>query len=198
MTEYGHSVRMAVIADEDSLILPADPITADILLSLGDIHPVTMERAADFFMPERVFAVRGNHDSPCAKWPRWVECLHGRTVEAFGLCFGGIDGCWRYKKTGSFLYTQEEARAVMQTLPPVDVLISHNSPASYHERDDGPHQGFEAITEYIDRYTPTLVLHGHQHINAQTRRGTTLIAGVWGWAVFELRKNSKTTESLHA
>ena len=162
----GHSkILMAVIADEDSLILPAEPITADILLSLGDIHPSTVERAADFFMPERVFAVRGNHDSPYTPLPRWVDCLHGRTAEAFGLRFGGLDGCWRYKNTGSFLFTQEEARSVMQNLPPVDVLISHNSPASYHERDSGPHQGFEAITEYIDRHAPGLVLHGHQHIN---------------------------------
>ena len=198
LQECRHIVRLVVIADDDNLSLPSEPISADILLSLGDIHSATIERAADFFMPERVLAVRGNHESPCVPLPRWVEYLHGRTVEAFGLRFGGIDGCWRYKKTGSFLYTQEEARSVLQALSPVDVLISHNSPASYHERDDGPHQGFEAITEYIDLHTPALALHGHQHINAQTRRGTTLIAGVWGWAVFELRKNSKTTESLHA
>ena len=194
--ECGHIVRLAVIADEDSLSLPSEPIFADILISLGDIHPATIERAADCFMPERVLAVRGNHDSLCVPLPRWVEFMHGRTVEAFGFRFGGIDGCWRYKKTGSFLFTQEEARTVMQTIPPVDVLISHNSPASYHERDRGSHQGFEAITEYIDRYTPTLVLHGHQHINAQIRRGTTLIAGVWGWVMFELKGSRESGLSI--
>lgn len=191
MQDYSRAVRLAVIADEDSLTLPAEPIFADVLLSLGDIHPFTVERAADFFMPECVFAVHGNHDSPYTPWPRWMECLHGRTVEAFGLRFGGMDGCWRYKKTGAFLFTQEEARTVMQTLPPVDVLISHNSPASCHERDGGPHRGFEAITEYIDRHAPALVLHGHQHINAQVRRGKTLIAGVLGWALFELSPQNR-------
>lgn len=186
MREGIRVVRLAVIADEDSLSLPSEPISADILLSLGDIYPATVERAVNFFMPERVLSVRGNHDSPYATWPRWMELLHGKTVEAFGVRFGGLDGCWRYKKTGSFLFTQEEAHSVMRSMPPVDVLISHNSPALYHERDHEIHQGFEALTEYIDRHAPTLVLHGHQHFNKQTRRGRTLIAGVWGCRVFEL------------
>ena len=191
MLERRRIVRMAVIADDDSSSLPTTALSADILLSLGDVHPSTVERAANFFRPKRVFAVRGNHDSPYIDWPHWVEHIHGRSVEVFGLRFGGLDGCWRYKKTGSFLFTQEEAHSVMQAMPHVDVLISHNSPALYHERDNGPHQGFEAITEYIDLHAPTLVLHGHQHLNMQTRRGQTLIAGVWGCKIFELNVLAK-------
>ena len=191
LQERSRIVRLAVIADDDSFSLPTTALSADILLSLGDVHPSSVERAANFFIPERVFAVRGNHDSPYIHWPHWMEHIHGRIVEAFGLRFGGLDGCWRYKKKGSFLFTQEEAHSVMQSMASVDVLISHNSPALYHERDNGPHQGFEAITEYIDLHAPTLVLHGHQHLNMQTRRGQTLIVGVWGCKMFELNSLSK-------
>lgn len=186
MTRLIRPLRLAVIADDDNIVLPSTSYHVDVLLSLGDVHPFTVERVANFFMPDRILAVSGNHDSPYTHWPHWVEHVHGRIVEAFGLRFGGLDGCWRYKKTGAFLFTQEEARSVMQSMPPADVLISHNSPAGYHERDRVTHQGFESLTEYVDRYAPALLLHGHQHLDVQTRRKGTLIAGVWGLRLFEL------------
>ena len=68
MQECRHIVRLAVIADDDNLSLPSDPISADILLSLGDIHPATIERAADFFMRNELLpyaAIMTRHASRC-------------------------------------------------------------------------------------------------------------------------------------
>lgn len=185
-------LRLAVIADDDFMRLPENIRPADILLSLGDVHPHTVARAVRLFRPQRTFVVHGNHDIP-GPWPEGMEDLHGRSARAFGLTFAGLCGSLRYKSTPGFMLTQEKARAVMMRLPAVDVLISHNSPAGYHEQDDFAHQGFQAVTEYIDRHAPALVLHGHQHVNAVSRRGRTLIAGVFGCRVFELRLDTLKT-----
>ena len=183
--EYS-SLSMLVIADDDAIEVPSKSFQVDILVSLGDIHVQTVERIADFCMPERVFAVRGNHDVSSLQWPIWMEDLHGRTEHAHGFKFAGMGGCWRYKNSGAFLFSQDEARSVLKGMPAVDVLISHNSPASYHERDDDVHQGFQAITEYIDRCTPRFVLHGHQHVNNISKRNSTIIIGCYRMCMIEI------------
>lgn len=183
---YFSSVRMLVVADDDDIDVPSKPFQVDVLISLGDIHQQTVERIADACMPERVFAVRGNHDTPFLQWPFWMENLHGRSEQAYGLKFAGMGGSWRYKNSGAFLFSQNEARSIMQGVPPVDVLISHNSPASYHERDGDVHQGFHGITEYIDRCGPMLVLHGHQHRNIVSQRRSTVIVGCYKICLVEV------------
>jgi hypothetical protein len=65
-------------------------------------------------------------------------------------------------------------------LPPVDVFVAHNSPAGVHERDQDVHQGFAALTDYIRRHTPRLMIHGHQHFNRETVVGRTRVVGVFG------------------
>ena len=69
--------------------------------------------------------------------------LHLRVVTlANGLRIGGFNGSWKYKPRGHFLYDQDEAAVLLQQLPAVDILVTHNSPADVHERDADVHQGF--------------------------------------------------------
>jgi Icc-related predicted phosphoesterase len=72
---------------------------------------------------------------------------------------------------------------LLQQLPAVDILISHNSPAGVHERDGDTHQGFAALNDYIGRHAPRLVIHGHQHVNAETVVGGTRVVGAFGTMV---------------
>jgi Icc-related predicted phosphoesterase len=67
-----------------------------------------------------------------------------------------------------------------------DIIISHNSPAGTHDRPDGVHDGYEALTSHIFRERPAYLFHGHQHVNKTTRVGNTLVVGVYGAAVFDL------------
>jgi Icc-related predicted phosphoesterase len=125
-------------------------------------------------------AVKGNHDLPSAFAPP-IEDLHLQVVTLpNGLRIGGFNGSWRYKPRGNFLYSQDEAAVLTGQLPPVDILVSHNSPQGVHERDGDTHQGFVALSDYIRRHKPRLVIHGHQHVSRETVVGGTRVVGVFG------------------
>ena len=130
----------------------------DILISLGDLYDVTLQKAIDHYAPEHVIAVRGNH---CVdqSFPAPTIDLHLQTIERFGLTFGGFAGSWQYKKVGNHIYTQDEVHQLLQNFPAADVFIAHNSPRGIHERDTGIHKGFDAFIEYIDRTQPAYFLH---------------------------------------
>lgn len=158
---------------------------ADILISLGDIVDLTIETAAERYGCQKVFAVRGNHDSN-GPFPAFVTSLHC-TIERFGgLTFGGFDGSWRYKPRGHHLFEQEDVSRMLRSFPRVDVFVAHNSPRGIHEMDPDVHQGFDGFLEYIERTQPPYFIHGHQHVNQMTILGETKIIGVFGETVVEL------------
>ena len=68
----------------------------------------------------------------------------------------------------------------------VDVLVAHNAPFGIHHRDEGAHVGFMGLATYIERVKPKLVVHGHQHLNGETRLGSTRIVGVHGHRLLEI------------
>ncbi|WP_367871420.1 metallophosphoesterase [Luteolibacter sp. Populi] len=178
-------MMLILIADDDMQVGLLEETPTDLLVSLGDLWDGTIEKAMLRYSPEKVFAVRGNHDSN-APFAPFVTPLHGVVAEHGGLRFGGFGGCWRYKPRGHHLYDQEEVSAVLDAFPAVDVFIAHNSPRGIHERDDEVHQGFDAFLRYIERVKPAYFIHGHQHVNAFTRCGDTTVIGVFGERLLEI------------
>ena len=180
-------INIICIADNDQLVGNIDTNVAevDILISLGDLHHITLQKAIDIYAPEHVLAVHGNH---CVDidFPIPTIDLHLQVVERYGLTFGGFAGSWQYKKTGNHLYTQNEVNQLLQDFPAVDVFIAHNSPQGIHERDNGIHQGFDSFLDYIYRVQPAYFLHGHQHCIDISYRGNTCIMGVYGEKNFQI------------
>ena len=173
-------LNIIAIADDDSLVGYIEPdAEVDILISLGDLYDVTLQKAIDLYAPEHVLAIRGNHCVDAA-FPLPTIDLHLQTIELLGLTFGGFAGSWQYKKVGNHMYTQNEAHQLLENFPDVDVFIAHNSPRGIHERDTGIHQGFDAFLDYIDKFQPAYFLHGHQHCREISYRGNTCIMGVYG------------------
>lgn len=181
-------MRLLVLADMDEMRWPGGHGRADALLALGDMTDAVILQAAEAWNCPQVFAVKGNHDSD-GPFPEPIIDLHLRTMEFAGLRFGGLNGCWQYKPRGSFLYYQEEAEALLEAFPAVDVFISHNSPRRVHDREDGVHTGFSALNSYIERAAPRLLLHGHQHRECETLLGHTWVIGVYGWKAIEIDEN---------
>jgi uncharacterized protein len=179
-------VRIVVIADDDTLVGKSAKTQADVLISCGDLWDETILRAADAYQCERVFAVRGNHDTS-APFPPGIDDLHLKVIEYGGFRFGGFHGSWRYKPRGHYMWEQWEVGPLLRGVPPVDVLVTHNSPRGIHECDTDVHQGFDAFLEYIDRARPRYVIHGHQHVQRVTSYGDTTIVGVFGehWLTIE-------------
>jgi predicted phosphodiesterase len=55
-------LNIIAIADDDSLVGHIEPdAEVDILISLGDLYDVTLQKAIDLYAPEHVIAIRGNH-----------------------------------------------------------------------------------------------------------------------------------------
>jgi len=178
-------MRALVMADLDEGKWPFGAWAVDLIIACGDLYDQAILGAAEACCCRTVLAVRGNHDLP-QPFPAPIRDLHGRVAEVLGLRFGGFNGSWKYKRKGHFLYDQDEAACALAALPPVDVLVTHNSPYGIHQRDADIHQGFLGLNQYVERVRPRLLIHGHQHLNRETLVGPTRVVGVFGWRVLEL------------
>ena len=78
-----------VIADDDSPICQRPPTKVDLLISCGDLHDQAIQRGIAHYRPEKVFAVRGNHDTD-APFPSGIQDLHCSFLKFGGLKFGGF------------------------------------------------------------------------------------------------------------
>ncbi len=118
-------LNIIAIADDDSLVGHIEPnAELDILISLGDLYDVSLQKAIDLYDPEHVMAISGNHCID-AEFPNPTIDLHLQTRERFRLTFGGFAGSWQYKKVGNHMYTQNEALQLLQNFPTVDIFIVH-------------------------------------------------------------------------
>jgi Icc-related predicted phosphoesterase len=179
------TMRILILADLDDLQWRGGTGQADLVVALGDSADALILEAAAAHQCSTIFAVKGNHDAP-APFPTAITDLHLDIAEYGGLVFGGLNGSWRYKPRGHFLYEQAEVEALLAELPAVDVFISHNSPLGIHDQADRVHAGFSGLLNYVLRQQPRILLHGHQHQDVETRVGNTGVIGVYGDRLLEL------------
>lgn len=134
--------------------------------------------------------VYGNHDSGTYMDELGIWDMHLKIWEFGGLKFGGFQGCVRYKADPTaIMCTQEEANAMMQIMPAVDVFMSHCPPRGINDEDEIAHQGFDALRTYIDTYQPAVLLHGHTYPTEETvvrLHGKTRIEYVFGYKLLNL------------
>jgi uncharacterized protein len=178
-------MKLLVLADIDDFQWKHGPGRADAALSCGDIADGVILEAARSYGCLAIYAVKGNHDGR-GDFPFAIMNLHLKIYEFQGLRLGGLQGAWRYKPVGNFLYDQEEAVELLGAMPPVDILVCHNSPRRIHDKEDEVHYGFDGLNEYIERAKPRLFIHGHQHVNKETLVGGTRVVGVYGHRVIEV------------
>lgn len=136
------------------------------------------------------FGVYGNHCSGTYMDELGISNMHLRTMQYGGLSFGGFEGCVRYKAGSAPMYAQEEAQALMQNFPYVDIFLSHAPPYGI---DDDPtevtHQGFIALREYLDRLHPKLWMHGHTYPAPEslvTQHGPTRVEYIFGHKIIQI------------
>jgi Icc-related predicted phosphoesterase len=100
-------------------------------------------------------------------------------------------------------YTQGEMRARVLRMTPsllwnrlrhgraLDVLLAHAPPRGIHDGMDPAHVGFTAFNEFIARFRPRYLLHGHSHVWRRdtvttTQLGPTLVLNVCPYRVIEI------------
>lgn len=172
-------MRLLVIADIEDFRWKHGVGKADILLSCGDVSDHVILEAADAYKCHAIFAVKGNHDS-INPFPEPIVDLHRTSNIFMGVTFGGLNGAWKYKPRGYYLYEQSEVEEYLATFPGTDIFLSHNSPRGIHDRNDGIHAGFEGLTSYIARAKPKFLIHGHLHMNIESTFIETQVIGVHG------------------
>ena len=178
-------MKVLILADIDDVHWNGGDGTADMLLSCGDIYDQVVLDAADAFSCSNILAVKGNHDSS-SPFPPQIHDIHLQVVGFNSITFGGLNGSWKYKPKGHYLYDQSDIEQALADFPRVDVMISHNSPKGIHDKEDEVHVGFKALNLYLQRAKPRLLIHGHQHKNVETKISETTVLGVYGSRVIEI------------
>ncbi|MCR5451798.1 MAG: metallophosphoesterase [Lachnospiraceae bacterium] len=141
----------------------------DCIISCGDLHPdylqflVTMASVPLFY-------VRGNHDHHYDNNPP-LGCIpiDDKVIVHKGLRIGGLGGCMRYNQ-GKDMYTEKEMRKRTRSLElktfwkrGIDILVTHAPAAGYGDLEDLPHKGFECFNDYLNKWNPKYMVHGHVH-----------------------------------
>ena len=141
----------------------------------ADTWSVVSERVGEQYaqlferMPPGLFTY-GNVDVP-ALWPAHLrpdqEVVDGEVVVREGVRFGFVGGGLRTPMRTPFEISDEDYRAKVASLGPVDVLCSHIPPAvpdiCYDVVANRMERGSVALRDYIWEHQPAYALHGHVH-----------------------------------
>jgi len=158
-------------------ILSKHPI--ELICTLGDLDYFSLEELKDVDHIPKI-GVYGNHCSGSYFDDLGIKNMHLQVFDYKGLSFGGFEGSVRYKDDPyAPMYTQEEASAMLENFPKVDVMLCHCPPFGINDELEVAHQGFKALREYIEKYQPKYLLHGHTYPTENTivteHQGTKII-----------------------
>ena len=143
----------------------------DLILAAGDLAPQYLEFLVTYSKVP-IFYVHGNHDG-CYKDtpPLGCICVDDTIYEYQGLRIMGLGGSMCYNYSG-FQYTEAQMkRRYLKLLPKIwkhkgiDILLTHSPAKGLNDGDDMPHMGFDVFNTIIDKYEPSLFVHGHVHLN---------------------------------
>ncbi len=175
----------------------------DLVISCGDLPPNYLEYiVSSLNVP--VLGVRGNHDHGRAFdavprgsiGPGTID-LHGRVIESNGLLIAGLEGSLDYNH-GPHQYSEGAMRLQIARLLPqlllnklrhgryLDILVTHAPPRGIHDQPDRCHQGFAVLRDFMERFQPRYLVHGHIHLYdrqtvTRTAFGNTTVLNAYGY-----------------
>lgn len=168
-------MRILAIADKEDALLCSRITskaqrTPDLVISCGDLRPSYLDFVATTANAP-LFYVRGNHDTnECGYEDMGGTALGGRIVTVKGLRIAGLDGSLDYRP-GIVGFSERQMRCNALLLATracliggVDVLVTHAPPRGYGDLEDFPHRGFACFNWLLDVLHPTILLHGHTHL----------------------------------
>ena len=168
-------MKILAVSDEECAALwdyytPGKLDGIDLILSCGDLNAsylsflVTVARCP-------VLYVAGNHDVRYAiNPPEGCDPIDDHFVVYNGIRILGLGGCRKYRP-GPYQYTEAQMRRRIRKLRfqlwrhrGVDIVVTHAAPAGLGDAEDPAHWGFQALTDLLDKYHPTYLVHGHVHV----------------------------------
>ena len=131
------------------------------------------------------------------------------------LLIAGVSGSMRYNGALS-QYTNTEMFIYLLKLVPsllinkirygkyLDIFLTHASPRHIHDKEDPCHIGFECFNWFINKFTPTYLVHGHIHLydmnakrvtEVQTKNGVTTVVNAYSYTIIELPKDEDSAQT---
>ncbi len=186
-------MKILTISDEEcpalwDYYMPGRLDGYDLILACGDLNAkylsflVTMAKCP-------VLYVHGNHDVTYdVNPPEGCDCIDGHIVTYNGIRILGLGGCRKYHR-GPHQYTEWEMRHRIAKLRwklwrmgGVDIVVTHAAPEGLGDDEDRAHWGFCCLRDFIDKYHPAYLVHGHVHMSygnhiprELSHNGTTVI-----------------------
>ncbi len=175
----------------------------DLIISCGDVPIYYLDFLATT-LGKPLFFVCGNHDNYDLKKPGVIKNtlifpsleaenikmgginLDGRLENYRGFVFAGLEGSFDYNR-GEHQYSESEMKMKINKLIPgllinkifkgryLDVLVTHAPPFGIHDRDDLAHKGFKSFLNFIKRFSPSYLIHGHSHIYDNREERITMV-----------------------
>ena len=168
-------MKILIVSDEEcpalwDFYVPGRLSEYDLIISCGDLKAdylsflVTMAKCP-------VLYVHGNHDTGYDRHPpEGCDCIDDKVVIFNGVRILGLGGCRRYHP-GAYQYTEKEMRKRINKLRfplwrtgGVDIVVTHAPIQGVGDSEDPAHRGFECLREFLEKYKPRYMLHGHVHL----------------------------------
>ena len=177
----------------------------EFVVSCGDLPSAYLEYIVTT-IDKPLYYVMGNHGARggAREYPEGCINLDGRVINHNGLVLAGLEGSMRYNDAPKYQYTENGMRRKILSLSRhmwvnrlrygrfLDVLVTHSPPFGIHDLSDPAHVGFKSLLEFVDRYHPDYLLHGHTHLydnraQRQSVRGHTLIINTYAYKFLDLQ-----------
>ncbi len=186
----------------------------DLLISCGDLPPGYLDFLVTNLSAPMVHVI-GNH---CLALHDVQKCcspeaypgvynLNKRVTSVkleddSAVIIAGLEGSPWYNN-GPHQYTDTQVRFALSKLVPrllfnkarrgryLDIMVTHSPPRGIHDNTDKVHIGFKSLLSFINRFEPTLLLHGHTHrydptLPIQTHYRGTQVVNAYGHVFLEL------------
>lgn len=206
-------MKILAIADEvDSRlygpVLKQRFASTDLVVSCGDLPIYYLEFVVSVLDVPLLY-VRGNHapeqmsaTGEVKTEPEGCTSIDGRVVKVKGLLVGGLEGSMRYSE-GPHQYSEREMRLKALRMVPrlllnkwrygryLDILVTHAAPMGIHDGDDLCHLGFSTFIDFMRRFQPRYLIHGHIHVYTpnvvtETRFEDTIVLNAFRYRLVEL------------
>ena len=168
-------MKILAVSDEECAALwdyytPGKLDDIDLIISCGDLNAAYLSFLVTVAKCP-VLYVAGNHDvryqiNP----PEGCDPIDDHFVMFNGVRIIGLGGCRKYHP-GPYQYTEWQMRHRIRKLrfrlwrhKGVDIVVTHAAPAGLGDAEDPAHWGFQALTDFLDKYHPAFLLHGHVHV----------------------------------
>jgi len=182
----------------------------DFIISCGDLPNYYLEFIVST-LNKPLFYVMGNHNNDKTYTENGIKCAHpegcinldNKIIDYNGILLMGFEGSMKYSGQ-QCQYTEAQMNWKIKRMIPrlciiklfkkrfVDILVTHAPPAGIHDAGDLCHRGFKSFSNFINRYHPKFLVHGHIHLYGTNNkwlteaRGTKVI-NAYGYRVIEIK-----------